>query len=65
MFNLVVLTSTGILFAISGFMPIEYMLLMCVTTLLIGVPLIFQLDRSLKNPEVSEQQIPIEEPEEL
>jgi len=60
MFNFVVLSSTGFLFGISGYLAIEWQLLIAVSTLLVGIPALFQLDRELKqNPstEPAEDQV--------
>ena len=50
MFNFIVLSATGVLFAISGFVDIKYQMLIIVTTLLIAIPLLHNLDRKLKAP---------------
>ena len=49
MFNFIVLSATGVLFAISGFVDIKYQMLIIVTTLLLAIPLLHILDRKLKN----------------
>lgn len=54
MFNFVVLSSSGFLFAVSGFLAIEYQLLIAITPLLIGIPFFFQLDRSLQKEKFEE-----------
>jgi hypothetical protein len=47
-FNFITLASSGILFALSGNLPISVILGVCVLILLFGMPFLFRIDRNLK-----------------
>jgi len=50
-FNFITLASSGILFAVSGNLPISVILGVCVLILLFGMPFLFRIDRNLKEDE--------------
>ena len=48
-FNFITLASSGVLFALSGNLPISVILGACVLILLFGMPFLFRIDRNLKD----------------